>query len=50
MKAMNNININEIVKIEQMTKVLSQLEKIDKYIVENTKYIDNHEYIEKNKQ
>ena len=37
MKAMNNININEIVKIEQMPKVFSQLEKIGKFIDENTK-------------
>lgn len=47
---MNKININEIVKIEQMPKVFSQLEKIGKYIDEQIKDIDELECTEENKQ
>ena len=47
---MNNININEIVKIEQMPKVFSQLEIIGKYIDEQIKDIDILECTEENKQ
>lgn len=46
---MNNININEIVKIEQMPKVFSQLEMIGKYIDEQVKDIDILECNEENK-
>jgi len=47
---MNSINVNEIVKIETMPKVFSQLEKIGKFIDENTKDIDNLECTEENRQ
>lgn len=47
---MNNIDINSIVKIEQMPKVFSQLEKIGEYIDEQTKDIDILECTEENKQ
>lgn len=47
---MNEININEIVKIEQMPKVFSQLEKIGKYIDKQIKDIDKLECTEENKQ
>lgn len=47
---MNEININEIVKIEQMPKVFSQLEKIGKFIDEQIKDIDKLECTEENKQ
>ena len=47
---MNEININEIVKIEQMPKVFSQLEKIGKYIDTQIKDIDKLECTEENKQ
>lgn len=44
------INVNEIVKIEQMPKVFSQLEKIGQYIDEQIRDIDNLECTEENKQ
>ena len=47
---MNEININEIVRIETMPKVFSQLEKIGKYIDEQIKDIDTLECTEENKQ
>lgn len=47
---MDNFNINEIVKIEQMPKVFSQLETIGKYIDEQIKDLDNLECTEENKQ
>ncbi|MBR5303462.1 MAG: DUF1351 domain-containing protein [Candidatus Gastranaerophilales bacterium] len=47
---MNNINLNEIVKIEQMPKVFSQLEEIGKFIDKNTKDLDELECTEDNKQ
>lgn len=47
---MNSINVNEIVKIETMPKVFSQLEKIGKFIDENTKDIDKLECTEENRQ
>ena len=47
---MNEININEIVKVEQMPKVFSQLEKIGKYIDKQIKDIDKLECTEENKQ
>ncbi len=46
---MNEININEIVKIEQMPKVFSQLEMIGKYIDEQVKDIDILDCNEENK-
>ena len=46
----NEININEIVKIEQMPKVFSQLEKIGQYIDEQIRDIDKLECTEENKQ
>lgn len=47
---MKEIDVNEIVKIEQMPKVFSQLEKIGKFIDEKTKDIDKLECTEENKQ
>jgi len=47
---MNEIDINSIVKIEQMPKVFSQLELIGKYIDEQVKDIDILECTEENKQ
>lgn len=47
---MNNIDVNEIVKIETMPKVFSQLEKIGAFIDEQTKDIDTLECTEENKQ
>lgn len=47
---MNEININEIVKIEQMPKVISQLEKIGELIEEKTKDLNDLECTEQNKQ
>ena len=46
---MNEININEIVKIEQMPKVFSQLEMIGKFIDECVKDIDILPCTEENK-
>ena len=46
---MNNININEIVKIEQMPIVFSQLEKIGAFIAEKTKDLNELECTEENK-
>lgn len=46
----NEINVNEIVKIEQMPKVFSQLELIGRYIDEQVKDIDKLECNEENKQ
>jgi hypothetical protein len=45
----NEININEIVKIEQMPIVFSQLEKIGAFIAEKTKDLDELECTEENK-
>lgn len=47
---MEEFNINEIVKIEQMPKVFSQLELIGKYIDEQVKDIDILPCTEENKQ
>lgn len=47
---MNKIDINEIVKIEQMPIVFSQLEKIGKFIEKATKDLDKLECTEENKQ
>jgi hypothetical protein len=47
---MNNFDINDIVRIETMPKVFSQLEKIGKYIDEQIKDIDELECNEENKQ
>lgn len=47
---MNDININEIVKIEQMPKVFSQLEKIGQLIDEKINDLDKLECNEENKQ
>lgn len=44
------LNINEIVRIEQMPKVFSQLEKIGKLIEKNTKDLNKLECTEENKQ
>lgn len=46
----DEFNINEIVKIEQMPKVFSQLEKIGAFIDEKTKGLDKLECTEENKQ
>lgn len=46
----NNFNVNEIVKVEQMPKVFSQLEKIGAFIDEQTKDLDKLECTEENKQ
>lgn len=46
----NEIDVNEIVKIETMPKVFSQLEKIGKFIDDNIKDIDKLECTEENKQ
>ena len=47
---MNEIDINSIVKIEQMPKVFSQLEKIGELIEEKTKDLNELECTEENKQ
>ena len=47
---MNEININEIVKIEQMPKVFSQLEKIGELIDKKTSDLDELECTDENKQ
>ena len=47
---MKEININEIVKIEQMPIIFSKLEQIGKYIEENISDIDSLEVSEDNKQ
>lgn len=47
---MNSINVNEIVKIETMPKVFSQLEKIGNFIDENIKDIDKLKCTEENRQ
>ena len=46
----NNIDLNEIVKIEQMPIVFKQLEKIGALIDETTKDLDKLECTEENKQ
>lgn len=46
----NELNLNEIVKIEQMPKVFSQLETIGKFIDNQVKDIDIIECNEENKQ
>lgn len=45
----NEFNVNEIVKIEQMPIVFSQLEKIGSFIAEKTKDLDKLECTEENK-
>lgn len=50
MKDNNNIDINEIMKIEQMPIVFEQLEKIGSLIDESTKDLDKLECTEENKQ
>lgn len=50
MKNQNNIDINEIMKIEQMPIVFEQLEKIGALIEESTKDLDKLECTEENKQ
>lgn len=45
----NELNVNEIVKIEQMPIVFSQLEKIGAFITEKTKDLDKLECTEENK-
>ena len=47
---MNEININEIVKIEQMPKVFSQLEKIGELIDKKTSDLNELECTDNNKQ
>ena len=46
----NDFNVNDIVRIETMPKVFSQLEKIGTFIDEQTKDIDKLECTEENKQ
>ena len=46
----NKIDVNEIVKIEQMPKVFSQLEMIGTFIDEKIKDIDTLDCTEENKQ
>ena len=46
----DNFNVNDIVRIETMPKVFSQLEKIGTFIDEQTKDIDKLECTEENKQ
>lgn len=46
----NKINIDEIVKIEQMPKVFSQLEKIGELITKTTKDLDKLKCTDENKQ
>lgn len=46
----NKIDVNEIVKIEQMPKVFSQLEMIGEFIDEKIKDIDTLDCTEENKQ
>lgn len=50
MENQNNIDINEIMKIEQMPIVFEQLEKIGALIEESTKDLDKLECTEENKQ
>lgn len=50
MENQNNIDINEIMKIEQMPIVFEQLEKIGALIDESTKDLDKLECTEENKQ
>lgn len=50
MNSQNNIDINEIMKIEQMPIVFEQLEKIGALIDESTKDLDKLECTEENKQ
>lgn len=50
MQVNNDFNINEIVRIETMPKVFSQLEMIGKYIDEQIKDIDSLDCTEENKQ
>lgn len=47
---MENLNLNEIVKIEQMPKVFEQLEKIGAFVEEKIKDLDKLECNEDNKQ
>ena len=47
---MNEINVNEIVRIETLPKVFSQLEKIGSYIDEHINGIEELEWTEENKQ
>ena len=47
---MEELNLNEIVKIEQMPKVFEQLELIGTYVDEQLKDLDKLECTEKNKQ
>lgn len=47
---MNEINVNEIVRIETLPKVFSQLEKIGSYIDEHINGIEELECTEENKQ
>lgn len=47
---MNEIDINSIVKIEQMPKVFSQLEKIGELITKTTKDLDKLKCTDENKQ
>ena len=44
------LNLNEIVKIEQMPKVFEQLELIGAYVDEQLKDLDKLECTDKNKQ
>jgi len=44
------LNLNEIVKIEQMPKVFEQLELIGSYVDEQLKDLDKLECTDKNKQ
>lgn len=46
----NQLNVNEIIKIEQMPKVFSQLEKIGAFIDKQIKNIDILDCTEENKQ
>ena len=46
----NKINLNEIVKIEQMPKVFEQLELVGEFLAEQLKDIDKLECTEENKQ
>lgn len=47
---MENLNLNEIIKIEQMPKVFEQLELIGNYVDEQLKNLDKMECTEDNKQ
>lgn len=46
----NELNINEVVKIETLPKIFYQLEKVGTYIEENLKDIDSLECTEENKK